>query len=92
MNRQQRRAQKPKHGKVLRLERIERNGITEAELEKAHKQGYAEGIIESSTPVYKMCLAAASLALHRNFGFGRERCVRFLNAMFQEATEHIVAE
>ena len=87
MNRAQRRAAKRNERKVKpvfnytnsaeeRLTRIQKNGITIDDLDRAFKEGSEKGQ-EKAT---KMCYAGFLLAMHKVYGFGKKRATRLLKA------------
>ena len=87
MNRAQRRAAKRNERKVKpvfnytnsaeeRLTRIQQNGITIDDLDRAFKEGSEKGQ-EKAT---KMCYAGFILALNKIYGFGEKRALRALKA------------
>lgn len=87
MNRAQRRAAKRNERKVKpvfnytnsaeeRLTRIQQNGITIDDLDRAFKEGSEKGQ-EKAT---KMCYAGFLLAMHKVYGFGKKRATRLLKA------------
>lgn len=64
-----------------RKAKLERNGITIADLDKAIKDGYEEGYKIAGYDTIKACYAATCLALKRLHGFGKLRCSRVLRAI-----------
>jgi hypothetical protein len=87
MNRAQRRAQKRNERKVKpvfnytnsaeeRLTRIQKNGITIDDLERAYKDGAQDG----QKRAIKMAYARFLLGLNKEYGFGKKRAVRALKA------------
>jgi hypothetical protein len=58
------------------VRRIERNGITMAEMEEEFQRGRETGFKEAAEPILKSCYAGICLALHEEFGFGMKRCFR----------------
>lgn len=61
--------------------RLERNGITFEDLDKAEKDGFAKGYEVASADTIKACYAAMCLALKEMHGFGRKRCKEMLMAV-----------
>jgi hypothetical protein len=87
MNRAQRRAAKRNERKVKpvfnytnsaeeRLTRIQQNGITIDDLDRAYKKGAEDGQKKAT----KMCYAGFLLAMHKVYGFGKKRATRLLKA------------
>ena len=54
-----------------------KNGITPDDLTKCREEGYQMGVENAVV----QCYAAMCLALHEQFGFGRERVLRALTAV-----------
>lgn len=69
------------HGRAMVLQRIERNGITASDLEYAESRAFNRGFMEAAIPIYKICYAASIITLHNFYGFGKKRCVDFLNRL-----------
>ncbi len=87
-NRAQRRAeQKKKPGMVKRLTKEQRinallrQGISPADLDKAYQDGYEKGRLEGVDGTYKICFAAACLALNDLHSFGAKRCCDVMHSM-----------
>lgn len=82
MNRAQRRAaqrnlpayKRMSHEQLMNA--IAKNGLTVDDLKRCKAEGYQQGV-ESAV---MQCYAAFCLALHEQFGFGRERVLRALRA------------
>lgn len=83
------------------VDRIQRNGITLADLRKNHQLGYEQGKADGLSWGYDAAYGSMMLALHREFGFGRERLSRLAMATAEiqinctvnrEAYEQLVAE
>lgn len=99
MNRQQRRAAERENRRnaseqaayIIRREearnakkaKLERNGITIADLEKATNEGFEKGYQIASADTIKACYAAMCLALKEIHGFKKKRCRRVLQAVDQ---------
>lgn len=88
MNRQQRRAVKPKkkpiwHGltKEEKQEKLFRNGITIKDLEANYAKGFDAGFAAASEPIVRTLYAAVCLTLNELHGFGRERCMKVLQVL-----------
>lgn len=69
------------YDKAQRVERLMTQGISPADLEKAHADGFDEGYRMAGMSMIRAAYSAAALGLHEDFGFGRKRVVRALNAM-----------
>lgn len=78
MNRSQRR----------QLAKLQRHGITVQDLKNTAKREANSAIVFQN----RMFLAATAIALHREFGFGKERCLRALHAIEDIAFEATCAE
>lgn len=61
--------------------RLERNGITIADLEENFSKGYKAGVNDTSDIMAKAAYSAAMLALRKTFRFGRKRMLRFISEM-----------
>lgn len=66
-------------------EQLFRNGITADDLDREHKAGFEAGWKAANRFTYRMCYAAAALALRGLYEgkgrFGKKRIERFLRAM-----------
>lgn len=92
MNRKERRAamrqEISKHKSMMaqlsreqRIEKLIRNGITLEDLRNEYRRGHEDGMKESGVSIVKACYAGICIALHDEFGFGQERCIRALKAV-----------
>lgn len=86
-NRKQRRAQAkaspswmPKSQSEI-LHKLIKNGITQQDLEANYKKGFDDGFKASGEPMVKTCYAAACLAAKSEFGFGKQRILRLIQAI-----------
>lgn len=83
MNRQQRRAYQkslPAYKKMSHdalMNAIAKNGLTVEDLKRCKQEGWQQGV-ESAVI---QCYAALCLALHEQFGFGKEQLLRALTAV-----------
>lgn len=66
------------------INRIQRNGITIDDLDRAGKQGYYDGAKIAAESTMRNIYAAVALTLHEMYGFGKTRCERVLNAIDQK--------
>ena len=80
------------YSKAQRIERLMMQGISPADLDKAHRDGWDEGYKAAAIPTIEACYAAVAVALHDVFGFGQERCIRALNAVDERITTMIVGD
>lgn len=99
MNRAQRRAQAkatPAYRRGMteedRLKAYCKNGITIADLDKAGKDGYAQGWRDACQYCMRVCYAASVRALHQMEGYGTKRNRRFLMAMDDIVTNSLTSE
>lgn len=60
-------------------QRIQRNGITEADLRAMYQRGFEEGQKNGLAWGYDSSIGAIMLALHEEFGFGHDRLARLAN-------------
>lgn len=58
--------------------KLERNGITIEDLDKAGKDGYMQGYDVAASDTLKACYSAVCLALKEMHGFGKKRCADVL--------------
>lgn len=66
------------------FQRIQRNGITVEDMHRAEEEAYAKGVKEGKDATVRTCFAAICLTLHELHGFGRERCSRVLNDVYDK--------
>jgi len=66
------------------LNRIQRNGITIDDLDRAGRQGYQDGARIAAENTMRNIYAAVALVMHENYGFGKKRCMDVLNAVDQK--------
>ena len=66
------------------FKRISKNGITIEDMHKAEEDAYTKGIRDGKDGTIKTCFAAICLTLHELHGFGRERCSRVLNDVYEK--------
>lgn len=59
-------------------DRVERNGITEKDLNESWEDGRQYGFNQAAWPVIRSCFAGVSIALHDEFGFDDEQCYRLI--------------
>lgn len=64
------------------FQRISRNGITLEDMHRAETEAYAKGIQEGKDATVRTCFAAICLTLHEMHGFGKDRCARVLNDVY----------
>ena len=87
MNRSQRRAAAKASPNWLpdsqaeRVRRLMKQGISPKDLENEYRKGFDAGFAAAGQPMVKTCYAAACLAAHEAYGFGRKRCLRLLRAL-----------
>lgn len=74
------------------MDRLERNGITAADLQREYERGRNESVTQASDFAIKMIYCGFVLALKREFGFGTERALRTLRAADQIILEELTTE
>lgn len=74
------------------FERIQRNGITVEDMYNAENAAYAKGIAAGKDATVRTCFAAICMTLHEMYGFGRERCSKVLNDVYEKLTFALTAE
>lgn len=78
--------------KVAKMDRLQRNGITVADLKENYDKGWHDGFYESGDMVIRSCYAAICLALNDLYGFGQKRCMAVLNVMDQHLTMTLTSQ
>jgi len=66
------------------FQRISKNGITIEDMHKAEEDAYSKGVKDGKDGTVKTCFAAICLTLHELHGFGKERCSRVLNDVYDK--------
>lgn len=74
------------------IQRMERNGITIEDVNRAAQEGYQQGIALATESTMKSCYAAMCLALHELHGFGTKRCIQMLNAVDEKVVYALTSE
>ena len=72
--------------------RIQRNGITIEDLYRCENEAYAKGIKAGKDATVKTCFAAICMTLHEMHGFGKERCSKVLNDVYEKLTMALTSE
>ena len=78
--------------KKAAMEKLERNGITAADLQREYERGRNESVTEVSEFAMKMIYCGFALALKREFKFGSERVLRTLRAADQIILEELTTD
>lgn len=66
------------------FQRISKNGITIEDMHKAETDAYNKGISDAKDETVRTCFAAICLTLHEMHGFGKERCSKVLNDVYDK--------
>ena len=66
------------------FQRISKNGITIEDMHKAETDAYSKGVQDGKDGAVKTCFAAICLPLHELHGFGKERCSKVLNDVYDK--------
>ena len=66
------------------FQRISKNGITIEDMHKAEEDAYSKGVKDGKDATVRTCFAAICLTLHEMHGFGKERCSRVLNDVYDK--------
>lgn len=66
------------------FQRIARNGITIEDMHKAEEDAYIKGVKIGKDEAVRTCFAAICLTLHEMHGFGKERCSKVLNDVYDK--------
>lgn len=82
MRRRQARAEK-------KAAQLFKNGITDQDLQDSFKKGYRQGYHDKAWEIIRSYYAATMLALHEEYGFGQDRCIRALKAIETKLVECI---
>lgn len=71
------------------VDRIMRNGITQKDLEYSYNEGREKGFSDGVAAGMDSVYACILIALHREFGFGKERLTRLVHTVTQIQIEEI---
>lgn len=74
------------------VDRIQRNGITIEDMYKAENDAYAKGVQAGKEATVRTCFAAICMTLHEMHGFGRDRCSRILNDVYDKLTMALTSD
>lgn len=66
------------------FQRISKNGITIEDMHRAEEDAYSKGVKDGKDGAVRTCFAAICLTLHELHGFGKERCSRVLNDVYDK--------
>ena len=66
------------------FQRISKNGITIEDMHKAEEDAYSKGLKDGKDGAVKTVFAAICLTLHELHGFGKERCSKVLNDVYDK--------
>lgn len=72
--------------------RIQRNGITIEDLYRGENEAYAKGIKAGKDATVRTCFAAICMTLHEMYGFGKDRCSKVLNDVYEKLTMALTSE
>ena len=72
--------------KQKKMDELQRNGITLADLQANYDKGFHDGFKKAAEPIVRGCYAGVCLALNDLYGFGHKRCADVLNALDQHIT------
>lgn len=74
------------------FQRIQRNGITVEDMYNAENIAYAKGVAAGKDATVRTCFAAICMALHEMYGFGKGRCAKVLNNVYDKLTLSLTSE
>lgn len=74
------------------VNRIQRNGITIEDMYNAENDAYAKGIKVGKEATVRTCFAAICMTLHELYGFGKDRCSKVLNDVYDKLTMALTSE
>lgn len=80
------------YNKAERIDRLMQQGISPEDLKKAYNDGFADGYRKAAVPTIEACYAAVCVALHEQFGFGQDRCIRVVSAVDEQIVTMITSE
>lgn len=66
------------------FQRISRNGITVEDMHRVEMEAFDAGVREGKKATVRTCFAAICLSLHELHGFGKERCSKVLNDVYNK--------
>lgn len=66
-----------------------KNGITNKDLEAEYVRGYKAGLNDKAWNIIRAYYSATLIALHDEYGFGQERCLRALRAVETNLIKHL---
>ena len=76
---------------VERVRRLMKQGISPQDLEREYRKGFDAGFKAAGQPMVKTCYAAACLAAHEKFGFGKKRCLRLLRSLDKHVVDTLTS-
>lgn len=74
------------------FERIQRNGITVEDMYRAENEAYAKGISAGKDATVRTCFAAICMTLHELYGFGKDRCSKVLNDVYDKLVYSLTSD
>ena len=74
------------------VDRIQRNGITIEDLYRSENEAYAKGIKTGKEGTVRTCFAAICMTLHDMYGFGKDRCAKVLNDVYEKLTMALTSD
>ena len=74
------------------FQRIQKNGITVEDMYNAENKAYADGVKAGKDATVRICFAAICMSLHEMYGFGKDRCSKVLNDVYDKLTMALTSE
>ena len=74
------------------FERIQKNGITVEDMYNAETEAYSQGVQAGKDATVRTCFAAICMTLHEMYGFGKDRCSKVLNDVYDKLTMALTSE
>lgn len=74
------------------FERIQKNGITIEDMYNAETEAYSQGVQAGKDAAVRTCFAAICMTLHEMYGFGKDRCSKVLNDVYDKLTMALTSE
>ena len=69
--------------KAKKMQELSRNGITAQDLKEEYERGCKDTLLSASKMCMKFFYAGSAIVLKRDFRFGKDRILKFLNALHE---------
>lgn len=74
------------------FQRIQKNGITVEDMYNAETEAYSQGVQAGKDATVRTCFAAICMTLHEMYGFGKDRCSKVLNDVYDKLTMALTSD